>query len=108
MPISKDWFDNEIEKWTRKKSSTFDSIEIARISGIVSGLKIAYEELIKPPVKGTSKKSDINVEKGYDTILKYYMNDPKFIEQYPDIETRKIKANEIATKTMDKQQQRLS
>ena len=109
MVLSKSWFDNAIRIYTKSRDDTFDSIKLARYNGILEGLNLAYAELIKPPgAKSESSKKEINIEKGYETIVKYYMNNDAFIIKYPDENIRKQKANEIAMKKMDEQQLRIA
>ena len=100
MTLSKQWFDDEIARWTvHKNTLNVQSADYSMTLGIISGLQIAYKELVKPPTKSESKPKDINVEKGYETILKYYIDKGYSVED----------ANRIAQKCMtDQQQARLS
>lgn len=108
MVLSKAWFDDIISSWTRIRDNEIDSLKLARDNGILEGLKLAYFELVKAPIPGEKKKTGINIEKGFDSIVKYYMNDKKFMEQYPDEKLRMEKANEIAISKMDEQQKRIA
>lgn len=108
MTLSKQWFDDEIDRWIAHEKTCTQTDDRCLALGIISGLKIAYRELIKPPIKSEHKPKNIDIEKGFESILNYYMNNPEFIKLYPDIEIRKQKANHIALTKMDEQQKRLT
>ena len=97
MVLSKQWFDEEIEKWTMKKDNLENQSEIDLTVGIINGLKIAYEKLVEPLQKVDLKKKDIDVEKGYANIVKYYIDKKGYSVE---------KANRIAQSTMTDQMQK--
>lgn len=96
MTLSKQWFDDEIARWTAHKKTCVHPSDIFQASGIIAGLKIAYTELVKPPQKTEAKKKDIDVDKGYENIVKYYVDKKGYSVE---------RANEIAQKAMTDQQQ---
>jgi hypothetical protein len=114
MGIRKDWIDEQISSYKTSSDNESDSLKRRYYDGIVMGLEIARKELTKPPrtkqeIANEKKMKIFDPNKMYDDIVKFYMFQQKFIEQYPDIEVRKRKANEIAlSKCQEEQQKRMN
>ncbi|MCV0393671.1 MAG: hypothetical protein K5790_10355 [Nitrosopumilus sp.] len=111
MGIRKDWIDEEIGHYKEKMYEEADSLKRKYYEGIVMGLEIARKELTKPPrtkaeIELEKKNKIFDPNKMYDDIVTFYMNQKKFIDQYPDIEIRKKKANEIALQKCQEEQQK--
>lgn len=114
MGIRKDWIDEQISSYKDKEDEEDNEFKKEYYHGIVIGLEIARKELTKPPrtkaeIESDNKKKVFDPDKMYSTIVTFYMNQNKFIQQYPDINIRKQKSNEIAMgKVKDEQQKRMN
>lgn len=111
MPISKDFLNKKMDEYRNLAGQQEDPAKKQYFLGKVDVLYECFQELTKPPKtpeqKAQEEKNKIfDPDSIYQYILDYYMNDKKFIERYPDIKTRKQKANEIAMQKVEEQKQK--
>ena len=111
MPISKDWLNKQIhEAEIDRDNSPEGSFERATAIGKMIAYKTCYAEQTKAPVKNAKKLTILDAEavfKTYHATVKYYMENEKFIQQYPNVEIRKNEANKIAQLIIKKQKQKI-
>jgi len=99
LTLSKQWLDDEIAKWVIKKDEQTTQYEMYRITGIIQGLKLAFVELTKSPQKATKPKKEIDVDKAYESIIRFYIDKKGYTKE---------QANKIAMKCVkDQKQERL-
>ena len=97
MVLTKIWIAEQITDYESRKSNSTDPSETIRLDGIIQGLKLVYVKLVEPPIKPeTSKQRNIDIEKGYENIVKFYMEKKGYTKE---------QANEIAIKVMSDQNQ---
>ena len=99
MGISKAWILSKME-YAQSKQVKVSAIEIHENDdywrGVEHGLKQCYNELTSAPTKTIPK--EIDIDKGYDSIVKYYMDKKGYTKEH---------ANEIAMKCINDQKQKV-
>lgn len=111
MAVSKDFCTSRISELREKAKTEPDSLKLQFILGKIEAYQDCYDEVVKKPrtkeqTIQDSKNKVFDPDKIMDDIIKFYMNSEKFTKQYPDIEIRKQKANEIAMNQVKEQQQK--
>lgn len=101
MVITKDWLNSQLEE-SRKKAKEFEenkdfdrgNIELGR----VQAFEITYQKLTEPPSKKIEKKR-FDSDKAFESIVRYYVDVKHYTVEH---------ANEIAKKSVEQQQMRLT
>lgn len=95
---------------TLNKKWLLEEIETEPNPGIKLALERVFQKYTEAPVKGTSGQQttlkEFDRDKTYSKLVHYYMDNLKFIEQYPDETIRKEKANAIALDIVNREIQR--
>jgi hypothetical protein len=100
MTISKDFLINKIENANKLKD--VQNIKDDQNSLIYQGMILAYQdcltELTKPPEKKKLEKNEIDVNKAFESIVRYYIDKKGYTVEH---------ANEIAMTAIKEQKQRI-
>lgn len=100
MVITKDWLKTQLDESIQKAKEFEENKDYDRGNielGKIKAFEITFKKLTEPPTKKIEKKS-FDASKGFESIVKYYVDKKGY-----SIE----RANEIAMKTINDQQQRL-
>lgn len=108
MPIRKDWLQEQIDNAVKERelaSKENRNDDEQKELGKVIAFREVMAELTKPPEQKSKQqiKKKATLDETYSKIVKYYMENPDFINNYPDMKMRLEKANAIAQSVVSQQ-----
>lgn len=97
MVVTKIWLIDKMKESVKELEDQEDPQKIAFSLGKKEAYQNCFNELTKPPTKKITNKK-IDPDKGYESIVKYYMDKKGYTKEH---------ANEIAMKSIKDQKQRV-
>jgi len=73
LTLSKQWFIDTITRYTEKRKYAQGLENSFKLDGIIEGLNLALIQQSRAPESTSLKPKDIDINKGYESIVKYYM-----------------------------------
>ena len=101
MVITKDWLKSLLDESIKKAKQFEENKDYDRGNielGKVQAFEITYQKLTEPPAKKIEKKT-FDADKAYEAIVRYYVDQKGYTIEH---------ANEIAKKSVEQQQMRLT
>lgn len=97
MTVSKVWLQEQLDEAVKlkEKNQSLQNSEYYLQLGKVIALRTVMSELTKVPVKGESKK--IDVEKTFESIVKFYIDKKGYTKQQANAVAEKVVRDKLQT-----------